>query len=115
MIVSTTVVAESSFFTPQAAYSLSGLAALAVAEDDLPRATELLAAADALFDQLGTTRMPFISDLDASSEPPPSRPWERTSLRMRARRPGTKRSMNSRRAPRSQPPQPEARFRSLAA
>jgi predicted ATPase/DNA-binding SARP family transcriptional activator len=48
-----------------AAYSLSGLASLAVAEEELPRAAELLAAADALFHEIGTTRLPFISDLDA--------------------------------------------------
>jgi predicted ATPase/DNA-binding SARP family transcriptional activator len=50
-----------------AAYSLSGLASLAVAEDDVPRAARLLAAADALFEQIGTTRLPFIDDLDAAT------------------------------------------------
>lgn len=48
-----------------AAYSISGLAAVAVAEDDLARAGELLAAADALFDDVGTSRLPFIDDVDA--------------------------------------------------
>jgi predicted ATPase/DNA-binding SARP family transcriptional activator len=50
-----------------AAYSLSALAALALAETDLPRAARLLAAADSLLDQIGTTRLPFISDLDATT------------------------------------------------
>jgi predicted ATPase/DNA-binding SARP family transcriptional activator len=38
-----------------AAYSLSALAALAAGEDELPRAEHLLAAADALFEEVGTT------------------------------------------------------------
>jgi predicted ATPase/DNA-binding SARP family transcriptional activator len=50
-----------------AAYSLSGLASLAVAENELPRAARLLAAADSLLDELGTTRLPFIGDLDATT------------------------------------------------
>ena len=59
------VIAHRLLYREAAAYSISGLAALALAEDDLPRATSLLAAADALFDEIGTTRLPFMSDLDA--------------------------------------------------
>ena len=47
-----------------AAYSLSALAALAAGEGELARAEQLLAAADALFEGLGTTRLPFIAELD---------------------------------------------------
>ena len=47
-----------------AAYSLSALAALAAGEGELARAEHLLAAADALFEELGTTRLPFIAELD---------------------------------------------------
>jgi predicted ATPase/DNA-binding SARP family transcriptional activator len=50
-----------------AAYSLSALAALAVAKNELPQAARFLAAADALLDEIGTTRLPFISDLDATT------------------------------------------------
>ena len=47
-----------------AAYSLSALAALAAGEGDLARAAHLLASADALFEKIGTTRLPFIVELD---------------------------------------------------
>jgi tetratricopeptide (TPR) repeat protein len=60
-------IAQKLGYREAAAYSLSGLASLAVAEDDLLRAARLLSAADALFDEIGTTRLPFISDLDATS------------------------------------------------
>jgi predicted ATPase/DNA-binding SARP family transcriptional activator len=54
-------------FREAAAYSLSGLAALSVAEDDLTQAARLLAAADTILDDIGTTRLPFISDVDATT------------------------------------------------
>jgi predicted ATPase/DNA-binding SARP family transcriptional activator len=59
------VIAHRLTYREAAAYSLSGLAALAVAEDDVQEAARLLAAADALFADVGTTRLPFIGDLDA--------------------------------------------------
>jgi len=60
-------IAQRLAYAEAAAYSLSGLAALAVAQDDVAQAAQLLAAADALLDELGTTRLPFISDLDGSA------------------------------------------------
>jgi tetratricopeptide (TPR) repeat protein len=50
-----------------AAYSLSALVALAAGEGELARAEQLLAAADALFEEVGTTRLPFIAELDRQS------------------------------------------------
>jgi tetratricopeptide (TPR) repeat protein len=47
-----------------AAYSLSALAALAAGEGEVAQAEHLLAAADALFEDVGTTRLPFIAELD---------------------------------------------------
>jgi predicted ATPase/DNA-binding SARP family transcriptional activator len=59
------LIAQRLTYREAAAYSLSGLAALAVAEDDVQQASRLLAAADVLFADVGTTRLPFIGDLDA--------------------------------------------------
>jgi hypothetical protein len=57
-------VAQRLGYREAAAYALSGLASLAVAENELPRAARLLAATDSLLVEIGTTLLPFISDLD---------------------------------------------------
>jgi tetratricopeptide (TPR) repeat protein len=50
-----------------AAYSLSGLARVAAGEGDLERAENLLAAADALFDEVGAKRLPLVAEVDGST------------------------------------------------
>ena len=47
-----------------AAYSLTGLADLAVGEGDVERAERLLAAADALVEEVGAIRLPLLEQLD---------------------------------------------------
>jgi predicted ATPase/DNA-binding SARP family transcriptional activator len=57
-------IAQRFAYREAAAYSLSGLAAIAAGEGHLPRAEGLLAAADVLFDEVGAKRLPFIAEVD---------------------------------------------------